>query len=112
LGAIPFTRDLLKKYVLPSVGEGPSEDERETGYFNISILGFKDIISENASIQVDVYGKRDPGYGATCRMIGESAVSIAKGEASQLYGVVTPASALGIGFIGRLEKVGITFTVK
>ncbi len=112
LGAIPFTRDILKKYILPSAGEGPSEEVRESGYFNISILGFKNNYSENPSIQVDVFGKRDPGYGATCRMLGESAVSIAKGEVSQMYGVVTPASALGLDFIKRLEKVGITFKVK
>ena len=112
LGAIPFTRDILKKYVLPAAGEGPSEEDRESGYFNISILGFKEKISDEASIQVDVFGKRDPGYGATCRMLGEAAISIAKGEVSELYGVVTPASALGIGFLNRLEKVGITFNIK
>jgi hypothetical protein len=60
LGAIPFTRDVLKKYVLPAAGEGPSEEDRESGYFNISILGFKEKISEEASIQVNVFGKRDP----------------------------------------------------
>jgi short subunit dehydrogenase-like uncharacterized protein len=111
LGTIGITRNILKSTIFPLSGEGPDPELRESGFFNISILGFKNGISNKADIQVNITGKRDPGYGATSRMIGESAVALAKGEVQPIYGVITPAIALGLPFLEKLKKVDIEFQI-
>jgi short subunit dehydrogenase-like uncharacterized protein len=111
-GAIPFTRGILEKTVLPAVGEGPSKTDQETGFFNISIYGRKKANKKEADIRVKVYGNRDPGYGATARMLTESAVALAMDKLPENYGVLTPASAFGLNTLPRLEKAGISFSAE
>lgn len=60
-------------------------------------------------------GRRDPGYGATARMVAEAAMTLATGEDqawSKQGGVVPPSVALGNPYIERLDKAGIKFTAK
>lgn len=111
-GAIPFTRGILESTILPAPGDGPSKADQETGFFNVSIFGRKTAASEKADIRVKVYGNRDPGYGATARMLTESAVALAKDELPENYGVLTPASAFGLRTLPRLEKAGISFSAE
>jgi short subunit dehydrogenase-like uncharacterized protein len=103
-------RKLLGK-VLPSPGEGPSLAERETGYFNFTVIGkFKD----GKVMTAKVTGDRDPGYGSTSKMLGESAVCLAlDGKAgSQASGVLTPSTAMGDALLTRLEgKAGLSFSI-
>jgi short subunit dehydrogenase-like uncharacterized protein len=62
------------------------------------------------TVRTRVSGDRDPGYGATSRMLGESAVCLARDELSCPGGVWTPASAMGNLLIERLQQsAGITF---
>jgi short subunit dehydrogenase-like uncharacterized protein len=54
-------------------------------------------------------GFRDPGYGDTCRMLVESALSIVKNLDSlpgKQGGILTPASAFGQVLIDRLTANG------
>jgi short subunit dehydrogenase-like uncharacterized protein len=103
-------RKLLGK-VLPSPGEGPSLAEREAGYFNFTVIGkFKD----GKVMTAKVTGDRDPGYGSTSKMLGESAVCLAlDGKAgSQASGVLTPSTAMGDALLTRLEgKAGLSFSI-
>ena len=60
-----------------------------------------------------VTGDRDPGYGATSKMIAESAVCLAKDELDTPTGVLTPAVAMGQRLIDRLQQnAGMSFTLK
>jgi short subunit dehydrogenase-like uncharacterized protein len=111
LSSLSLTRNFLKDTLFPSSGEGPDLELRENGFFKISILGFKNGLSNKADIQVNISGKRDPGYGATSRMLGESAVALAKGDVQPIYGVITPAIAFGLPFLERLKNVDISFQV-
>lgn len=114
-GAAAFgpTAWLLRRLVLPAPGEGPSAAERERGSFRITILG--DGVREyedepTISARVRVAADLDPGYGASARMLAESALCLARREAVGLEaGVLTPASALGLPLIDRLRPVGVTF---
>lgn len=108
LGSNGITKPLLYS-ILPSSGEGPDKTLQETGYFTITILGFKESSGPSADIKVEIYGRRDPGYGATSRMLAESSIALALGETQPNYGVVTPATAFGLPLLKRLEKVGIQF---
>ncbi len=66
-----------------------------------------------ARVKVRIRGDRDPGYGSTSRMLGESAVCLARDELETPTGVLTPAVAMGEALIGRLgNNAGVTFEVQ
>jgi short subunit dehydrogenase-like uncharacterized protein len=94
----------------PKPGEGPSKEERETGFYDVLFSGSDD---KGNSLAVSVKGDRDPGYGSTSKMIAESAICLAKGESDKAGGIWTSAPALGNKLIERLTKsAGLTFEVE
>ena len=105
---------ILKKYVLPSPGQGPSKYDRENGFFNITIIG-KGYKKDGTLFKVkgDIYCDKDPGYAGTAKMLGESAVCLAlyKKELPESYGVLTPAAALGKTLIKNLKQKDMKFNV-
>lgn len=102
-------RSLLTR-MLPAPGEGPSRDAREAGFFQIALLG-KHPEDASKHIRLRVRGERDPGYGSTCRMLGESAVCLARDPLTSRCGVLTPAVAMGDALVDRLEtSAAMTFT--
>ena len=61
---------------------------------------------------IRVTGDRDPGYGATSKMIAESAVCLACDDLDTSTGILTPAAAMGQKLVDRLSaKAGMTFSV-
>ena len=106
--ALPPTGWAMRRFILPDPGEGPSAEEREAGSFLMRIFGEG---ARGARARIDVAADRDPGYGATSRMLAEAALCLARDEAARSEGgVLTPASALGEPVVPRLEEAGITFT--
>lgn len=110
--AFGLTRALIQRFVLPKPGQGPSRNERETGFFDVLFVG------ENAagqSLSVAVTGDKDPGYGSTSKMIAESALCLARDVDAKITagGIWTPAAAMGQALIERLRaKAGLTFEVQ
>jgi short subunit dehydrogenase-like uncharacterized protein len=105
------SRFVMKKTLLPKPGQGPSEKQRETGFYKLLLVG-KD--AEANQLRVKVTGDRDPGYGSTCKMLGETAVCLLKDiEKKDLSGGFwTPATAMGQKLIDRLTaNAGLTFEV-
>jgi short subunit dehydrogenase-like uncharacterized protein len=104
------TRNLLRKYVFPDPGEGPSEEQMEKGHFRIRTRGRG--VNEDGPFTVDavVGADYDPGYGGTARMLGESAMALLEDDTDSPFdgGVLTPASAIGTPLADRLEAVGFT----
>ncbi|MEM9705744.1 MAG: saccharopine dehydrogenase NADP-binding domain-containing protein [Pseudomonadota bacterium] len=115
--ALPPLRALIKSFALPKPGEGPDKNAREKGYFKARFIGVGPkgpggLGGAMGAVRVD--GKRDPGYGATSRMIAESAVCLAKDitRKQRPGGVLTPAAAMGATLIDRLERnAGLTFAI-
>jgi len=102
-------RSLMNRLFLPQPGEGPDESARESGFFDIVLVGKRG----KHVVRTRVRGDRDPGYGATCRMLGESAVCLAKAPLETPGGSWTPASAMGDQLIARLEaNAGMSFQLK
>ena len=60
-------------------------------------------------VRICVKGKRDPGYGATSRMLAQAGLSLAFDDLDVEGGIWTPASALGNHLVNRLADVDITF---
>lgn len=109
--ALPPTRALLARFLLPRSGEGPSEQERESGMFDILLIAQHPTHREH-HLTARVTADRDPGYGATCRMLGESAVCLARDSQPRAMpgGFWTPASAMGSQLIERLcQNAGMNF---
>jgi short subunit dehydrogenase-like uncharacterized protein len=104
-------RAVLMRF-LPSPGEGPTPQQQEKGYFDIRMLAIHPQDSSK-NLMGKVYGDRDPGYGSTAKMLGESAVCLAKDALTCGGGFWTPASAMGDALISRLQtKAGVTFTLE
>ncbi len=92
----------------PKPGEGPSKEERESGYYDIVYVGK---LAGGGACVVSVKGDRDPGYGSTSKMISESAICLVKEAADTEGGIWTTAPAMGDKLITRLEEnAGLTFT--
>ena len=102
------TRSLMQR-VVPKPGEGPSPEMVKNGYFNIELFG-KSHSDSTKKIRVTVTGKGDPGYGATSKMLAESAVCLAKDELPGGGGVLTPSVAMGDKLLERLQaNAGMSF---
>ena len=93
---------------VPQPGEGPSQESREQGNYDIQF--FADI--DEGCIEARVTGDMDPGYGSTSKMITESAMCLIHDCNDLSGGIYTPAPAMGNKLIKRLiEKAGLTFDI-
>jgi len=109
--AVPPTRWLMSRF-LPKPGEGPSPDMQRTGFFDLVFVGHT---SDNRTVRTRLYGERDPGYGATARMLGQAALCLRDdiSKDDRAGGFWTPASALAEPLIARLEAfAGLSFKLE
>ena len=111
VAGIGSLRKLLAK-VVPAPGEGPSVADMENGFFEIELRA-SNPEDPKKDLTAVVTGDRDPGYGATSKMIAESAICLAVDHLDSAGGFLTPATAMGDLLISRLaEKGGMGFTLK
>ena len=102
-----FSRSILVNRVLPKPGEGPNEEQRQAGFFNLLLVGK---LGNETLIRARVTGDRDPGYGSTSKMLSESAVCLAMDDLGSKGGFWTPASAMADELYKRLvENAGLEF---
>lgn len=108
--ALPQTRALLERLVLPKPGEGPSREAIEAGSFEMGIVAKTE---SGKRLRGRIAGSQDPGYGETAKMLSEAALSLAEdaGELPPRFGVLTPASALGRRLVERLRRAGMSFEI-
>ncbi|MEZ4239850.1 MAG: saccharopine dehydrogenase [Myxococcota bacterium] len=97
----------LARRVLPSPGEGPSEEAIARGFYVLKLFGERD----GQRVTVEAKGQGDPGYGATSRMLAAVGACLARdGERLGAPGITTPAAGLGAPLVERLARADITFT--
>ncbi|MES1972474.1 MAG: saccharopine dehydrogenase NADP-binding domain-containing protein [Pseudomonadota bacterium] len=90
----------------PKPGEGPSKEERESGFYDVLFIGE---IPDGGRVDAVVTGDRDPGYGSTSKMIAETALCLVQDVGGE-GGIWTPGALMGEVLIKRLEaKAGLTF---
>ena len=112
VAAMPPTRKLLVDRVLPASGAGPTREERENGFFEVRLIGHgKTRDGAEITMGARVEGHQDPGYGETSKMLGESALCLARETLDSSGGVLTPASAMGRPLLERLRRAGMRFDV-
>ena len=109
LGALGPTRKLLAR-VLPKPGEGPSPAAQQRGSFDIRFTG---TTGDGRTIETQVTGDRDPGYGSTAKMLGETAAAFLDLDRADVPGGFwTTSTAFGDRLIERLEAhAGLRFTL-
>ncbi len=107
---LPPTRKLLDR-VLPDPGEGPSEAQRDKGFFRIDVHTTTD---SGARLVCEIEVAGDPGYKATAVMFGQSALALAQdgGRLPDVAGVLTPATAMGTVLADRLRAAGHRYEVR
>jgi short subunit dehydrogenase-like uncharacterized protein len=106
LAQIPPTRKLLLKFRDP--GDGPTAEQRDKAWFKVT---FKGTTPSGDRVVTEVRGG-DPGYGETSKMLGEAALCLAHDDLPQRAGQLTPAVAMGQALIDRLQRAGISFSVR
>ncbi len=96
--------------LLPEPGEGPSAAQRDAGRFEVQA---RTTAQDGQGYLVTVGAQGDPGYAATCVMIGQCALALAV-EPERCRpggGVLTPAVALGDVLVERLRAQGFRLRV-
>ncbi|BGP52902.1 hypothetical protein JCM8202_003984 [Rhodotorula sphaerocarpa] len=101
-------RWLLRRFG-PQSGEGPSKEERENGWYEVTTVAKSD--DGKYESRIVQKGKGDPGYLATSMLISNCAICIIKDwdrlpAIARDGGFLTPAVALGNVLVERLEKTG------
>ncbi|KAF8911602.1 Saccharopine dehydrogenase-domain-containing protein [Gymnopilus junonius] len=117
-------RNIIKR-LLPQPGEGPSDEEMQKGFFNVTNIS-KSASSPPLTVKSVFKGSGDPGYLLTAILISESALcfilppasesaKIQNEEKDNLHaltplahkgGILTPMAAFGDELIRRLEETG------
>ena len=96
---------------LPQPGSGPSEQQMTNGHFKLALLA-RHPEDKAKNVLAYVQGDRDPGYGATAKMLAESAVCLAQDGSNAPGGFRTPATAMGTALIDRLaSNAGVRFAL-
>lgn len=96
---------LLKTFVLPSPGQGPSQPALDAGFLGVTCLATG---TQGGKVNFEIYFPNDPGYVDTARMLVESGLSLAL-QNEQLEtggGIWTPAPCLGGTLLQRLVQTG------
>lgn len=97
----------LVERVVPKPGTGPSEAKRESGHYTVETYT---TTTAGARYCATMAQRGDPGYKATSVLLGESALALAldRDKLSDLYGVLTPAAAMGDALIARFPRAGVS----
>lgn len=93
---------------LPEPGEGPSEHLRKTGFFVSRFVAS----GPEGTVRATMRGEGDPGYEATSRMLGESAMCLAFDAIEAPGGVRTPASTMAEPLLSRLRAQRFSIDVE
>ncbi|MGO0577571.1 saccharopine dehydrogenase family protein [Ornithinimicrobium panacihumi] len=106
----PGLRSVVDR-VLPSPGQGPSEEARRAGRFRMET---STRTTSGARYVATVAAQGDPGYSATSVMLGQSGLALAvdRDQCSPEGGVLTPAVAMGDVLVERLHAQGFGLSVR
>ena len=94
----------LVERLFPKPGEGPSEQQMDSGWFTCELIGRT---ASGEHVQAHVANRGDAGNRSTVKMVCESALSLALGASTSRGGILTPATAFGDRLAMRLRDAGM-----
>lgn len=109
----PVTGTLLKKYVLPKPGDGPSLSNMEDKHY-LCVFG-EGIGKKGNRVETVMYIPKDAGCLETSRMLVESGICLAQQEKNlpvKQGGFWSPSVALGDTLMERLLKTGTSMETR
>lgn len=93
----------------PAPGEGPSKEERETGFYEIAFVAE---MPDGERVTAVVKGDKDPGYGSTSKMIAESALCLLR-DVQGAGGIWTAGALMPDALEKRLQAhAGVSFAIE
>jgi short subunit dehydrogenase-like uncharacterized protein len=107
-------RALLRR-IGPDPGEGPTDAAMDGGFTRIRLVGTGE---DGHKVLATLQSQGDPGNRVTVKILCESALMLAQTKRSDLPGgpsrggVLTPATALGLGLLDRLQTVGFELSIR
>ncbi len=112
-GPLKFQRQGLRRLVewlAPQPGMGPSEEALSGMSYSLDVFARS---ASGKTLRGRVDGQGHPGYRSTPEMVVSAAVGLALGSLGRTphFGIVTPASGLGIEAVAALREAGITFSL-
>lgn len=112
--ALGPVRAALRRFAVPALSDGPTREQVAGGHFTVRVLGRGTATDGPFVVECEVAADRDPGYGATAQLLGESAMCLVSGEIDSPVdgGVLTPASGIGDPLADRLRDVGLTIDAR
>lgn len=102
-----FLPKRLVDRVAPKPGTGPSRQVRDKGWYKVETYT---TTSSGARYVATMSQSGDPGYKATAVMLGECGLALAldRDKLPGIYGVLTPAAAMGDALLARFPAAGIS----
>jgi len=102
---------LMRTFVLPKPGEGPSREVMESAFLNL--VGYA-TGTNGTKITCQLYFHKDPGYLDTGRMLAEAGLTLGLDEDKLPThgGYLTPASGLGKTYLQRLLNTGCKLDIQ
>lgn len=112
-GPLKFERGALRKLIAwfaPKAGEGPSEEVLSGSGYVLDIIATS---TNGKKLRGRLDAQGHPGYRSTPEMAATAAVGLAKGTLGRTphFGIVTPATGLGIEAVGAMRDAGLVFSV-
>ncbi len=112
-GPLRFERQPLRKlveWVAPRSGQGPSEDVLANSGYAFDMFA---LASGGHRLQARMVAQGHPAYRSTPEMAVTAAVGLARGTLGHTphYGIVTPATGLGLEAVGAMREAGLTFSI-
>lgn len=102
----------LASRFLPAPGEGPSEQDQESGWFRMET---STTTEDGTRYAATVAAQGDPGYAATAVMLGQAALVLLatrRDGRARGGGVLTPAVAIGDELVVALRGQGFTLETR
>ena len=92
----------------PKSGDGPRPEDLDAWSYRLDIQATD---ARGARLDAIVDADGHPGYKSTATMIGEAALALADDTSGvpDGAGFLTPATALGLGVLDRMEEAGVRF---
>lgn len=112
--ANPITRFILRYYVLPKPGEGPTPQQMNDGY--LVVQGYGKGSNNNNIVESMLYFPKEAGYMDTARLMVESGLCLAledeKDMRMQGGGFFSPAACMGDVLLKRLCDTGSMYSLR
>ena len=94
----------------PGAGGGPAPDTLDDVDYRLEVAARS---TNGRRASATLHGRGNPGYRSSPNIVAEAAIAMARDDdLPERFGVLTPASALGLAFVERFPSAGLQLDVR